>query len=127
MRSHSGPTDTLHEVRLPAEGRAYFSATGARLRDEVWLRVETHWVSTGTKLTIRIFIEEQEGQRQSVKELPGKIDDNEGEQKWRVEIPKQKLDELHGPIHLRFEAELAGHDRKILSQTLLVHRTRFSS
>jgi hypothetical protein len=62
-----------------------------------------------------------------VKKLDGKISGDIWEQKWKAELPKSRLDELHGPIHLWFEAKIDGRADVARSQMLLIHRTRFSS
>lgn len=127
MKAYSGRTDLVHLNRIPAETRAYFSLEAVRLAEEVWLRVETRWVADGTPLQGAIFREGGRDGDEIVKELQGRISDGLWEQQWKVELEKSRLDELHGPIELYFEAKLEGHPNTARSQTLLLHRTRFSS
>ena len=127
MKSFTGDTDTVHDQVLPSEARAYFSATGARLREEIWLCLETRWVADGAAVAIDVFREDEAEGRESLKKFDGKISADWWEQKWKVEVPKAKLDEWHGPVHLWFEAKIDGRPDVVRSQMLLVHRTRFSS
>jgi hypothetical protein len=126
MRIFSSGPDTVHNEDLPAKTRAYFSSTGVRLREEVWLRVEARWVADGAPLKITIC-RDNDGHREVVKELDGQIKSGEWEQKWTVELGQSVLDDVHGPIHLWFEAKLDGDSLPVRSQLVLVHRTRFSS
>jgi hypothetical protein len=123
----SGDTDVIHPEIIKSEVRAYFSATGARLREEVWLRVEARWTADNTPLAVQLFREVNEGERELIKKFDGQIAGGVWEEKWKIELPKSRLDDLHGPIHLRFEAQPDSHPAAALSQVLLVHRTRFSS
>jgi hypothetical protein len=127
MRPYSGRTDRLHLNRIPAEVRAYFSLEAARLEEEVWLRVETRWVSDGTPLQVAIYRDGGESGDELVKDTKGTLSKGLWEEQWRVELPKERLDELHGPIEFYFDAKLEGHPGTARSQTLLLHRTRFSS
>ena len=127
MRAFSGDSNTVHELDLEAELRAYFSATGVRLNEDVWLRVEARGVGNGAPVKVTLYREDDQGDREIVKELAGSITSGEWEQRWRVELPRSRLDELSGPIHLVFEVVVDVHPLPVRSQTLLVHRTRFSS
>jgi len=127
MKTFSGDTDVVHQNDLKPYVRAYFSATAVRVREEVWLRVETRWVGDGAPLKVSIFRQDEEPGSELVKEMSGRVSGDLWEQQWRVELPQSRLDELHGPIHLWFEVTLAGRPEPARSQMLLVHRTRFSS
>ena len=127
MRPYSGPTDRTNLNRIPAQVRAYFSLEAARLGEEIWLRVETQWVSDGTPLPVATYRDSGGGGDELVRQTKGKISKGLWEESWKVELPKSRLDELHGPIELYFEAKLEGHPATARSQTLLLHRTRFSS
>ena len=127
MTSFSGDTDIINNQVIPAELRAYFSSTSARLRDEVWLRVEARWVSDGTPLAVALFRQDDDGTREPVQTFDGTLAKGVWEQKWTVELPKERLYKLHGPLYLGFEAAPDGHPTTVLSPPMLVHRTRFSS
>jgi hypothetical protein len=127
VTTFSGDTDTVHMIDLKSEVRAFFSATGVRLGEEVWLTVETRWVADGTPVTIELFRQDGAGGREILKKLDGQIAGDLWEQRWKVEVPKERLDDLHGPVYVCFEVELGGHEGPSRSQMLLVHRTRFSS
>lgn len=127
MRAFSGDSNTVHELDVAAELRAYFSAAAARLNEDVWLRVEARWIGNGAPVKATLYREDDQGDRETVKEIDGTITAGEWEQRWRVELPRSRLDELSGPIHLVFEAMVEGHPLPVRSQTLLIHRTRFSS
>ena len=127
MRTFSGDTDAVHAHDVEADLRAYFSATSARIGEELWLRLDARWVADGTPVAITLFREDDEGGRETVKELDGRISDQAWELAWKVELPPSRLDAWPGPLHLRFEARLDGHPLPAESQALLVHRTRFSS
>lgn len=127
MRTFSGATNTVHDNDLTGEARAYFTATGARLREEVWLRVEARLVGDGTPVHVTLFREDDEGDRETLQEFDGTLSGGEWEQRWKVELPPSRTHALHGPIHLRFEAAVDGLPLTAQSQALLVHRTRFSS
>jgi hypothetical protein len=127
MKPFSGGTDVAHKNVVSPEARAYFSATGARLREQVWLRIETRWLADGTPVKVTIYREDLEtGAREKMKTFDGKLSGDLWEQQWKIELPKERLDELHGDIHLSFDAALKGVD-PVRSQLLLVHRTAFSS
>ena len=127
MTSFSGDTDIVNQKVIPAELRAYFSSTSARLRDEVWLRVEARWVSDGTPLAVALFRQDDDGTREPIKAFDGTLAKGVWEQKWTVDLPKERLYRLHGPLYLGFEATPDGHPTTALSPPMLVHRTRFSS
>jgi hypothetical protein len=124
---YSGVTDVIHPEVIESEVRAFFSATAARLREEVWLRVEARWTADATPLAVQLFREADASERELIKKFDGQLAGGVWEQKWQIELPKSRLDELHGPVHLRFEAQPDKHPEPALSQVLLVHRTRFSS
>src|SRR5262245_61335649 len=105
MNTFSGRTDIVHQNPIPATVRAYFSATGVRLREDVWLRVETRWVGNGTPVKITLIREDEGEGQETLKEIDGRITDDLFEQQWHVELPKSRLDEVHGPIHLYFDAK----------------------
>jgi hypothetical protein len=123
----AGDTDVIHPEIIESEVRAFFSATAARLREEIWLRVEARWTADNTPLAVQLFRESDEGERELIKKFDGQLAGGVWEEKWKIELPKSRLDELYGPIHLRFEAQPDNHPAPALSQVLLVHRTRFSS
>jgi hypothetical protein len=127
MKRFSGDTDSIHEQVIESELRALFSATGARVNDDVWLRVEARWTADNTPLVVEIFREDDNGGRETVATFDGTLARGVWEQQWTIALPKSRLDELHGAIHLRFEARPDGHPAPVLSQLMLVHRTRFSS
>jgi hypothetical protein len=127
MNPFSGSTDVVHTFDLDPQVRAYFSATAARLKEEIWLRVETRWVAEGAPLEVTLFREEEDGLHEEVLKLSGTIASDLWEKSWRIDLPKSRLDELPGPIFLTFQAAIKGVARPAHSQTLLVHRTRFSS
>jgi hypothetical protein len=127
MKTFTGDTDESHEEVVPSEARAFFSATGARLTEEIWLCLETRWIADGAPVKVDLFRDDETDGRESLKKFDGKISAGWWEQSWKVEIPKAKLDEWHGPINLWFEATIDGRPDVVLSQMLLVHRTRFSS
>jgi hypothetical protein len=126
MKTFSGYTDIVDDEVIVSEVRAFFSATGARLQEKVWLQVEARWTADDTPLEVTIFRDEL-GAREPVQTLQGRLMAGAWEQEWTIALPKPRLDELHGPIHLRFEVRPDGHPAPTLSQALLVHRTRFSS
>jgi hypothetical protein len=127
MRSYSGRTDLVHLNRIPAEVRAYFTLEAARVGEEVWLRVEARWVAEGTPLQVALVRGGGEAGDEILEQMQGRISDGLWEKSWNAELPKSRLDELPGPIQLLFEAKLDGHPELVRSQTLLLHRTRFSS
>ena len=127
MRTFSGETNVVHDTELTAELRAYFSATGARLGEDVWLCVDARWVGDGAPLQVTLYRDADDGAREVVQELAGTITSGAWEQRWRVALPRGRLDELHGAIELRFEVVTDAHPLPVRSQQLLVHRTRFSS
>jgi hypothetical protein len=127
MRTFSSGTDATRIEDLPASARAHFSATGARLHEKIWLRVETRWIANGTAFKVTIYRRTDDDDPETVKEIDATLDGGEWEQEWPVELEQDVLDEVHGPIHLWFEAEIDGLPLPARSQTLLVHRTRFSS
>lgn len=126
MKPFSGSTDLVHKNVLTPHVRAYFSATAARLREQVWLRVETRWLADGTPVKISIFREDDEQGRELLTEFGGQISGDLWEHRWKIELPKGRLDEIHGDIHLAFEVTPKGVE-PVSSQLLLVHRTAFSS
>jgi len=125
MKNFSGDTDVIHQHELKPDVRAYFSATAARLRETVWLRIETRWVGDGAPAKVSILHENGEGE-EPVQVIEGRISGDLWEQQWRVELPKSRLDELHEDIYLVFEVAMKGLD-PVRSQRLLVHRTAFSA
>lgn len=129
MRGFSGDTDSVHENDLISDIRAYVSASAVRLREDVWLCIDTRWVADGTPAQITIYCEDDDGaQRQALgSPMSATIQANHCEQKWRVDIPQSSLDKLDGAIYLEIEARLDGHPLPARSQRVLVHRTRFSS
>lgn len=127
MSEFSGATDDVHTVVLEPEVRAYFSATGVRHKEELWLRVETRWVADGTPVRIAIVCFSPGGTPEALAEREGKVSNGQWESSWIVELPKARLDDLAGPIHIQFEARIDGVSVPAQSQVLLLHRTRFSS
>lgn len=126
MKPFSGSTDVVHKNVVAPHVRAYFSATGARLREQVWLCVEARWLADGTPVKVAIYREDADQGRETVTEFEGKLSGDLWERQWKIELPKDRLDEIHGDIHLTFEATLKGV-QPVRSQLLLVHRTAFSS
>ena len=127
MTSFSGDTDVVNNQVIASELRAYFSATSARMRDDVWLRVEARWIADNTPLAVELFRQDDDGSREALATFDGKLAAGVWEQKWTVDLPKERLYKLHGPLHLGFEAQPDGHPAPVLSPLMLVHRTRFSS
>ncbi|HEV2700343.1 MAG TPA: hypothetical protein VGV09_01840 [Steroidobacteraceae bacterium] len=127
MMDFVGDTDVIHPEVIDSEIRAFFSASVARLLEAVWLRVEARWTADNTPLAVKVFREEGASRREVVKSFDGKLAGGVWEQQWKIELPKGQLDDLHGPINLRFEVQADKHPTPAFSQSMLVHRTRFSS
>jgi len=127
MKDFEGPTNTVNTFALSPEVRAYISATGARLKDQIWLRVETHWVASGAAIHIVLSSDGEGADPETLVEMDGSITDDLWEKEWTVDLPMERLDEIAGPIYLRFDASIDGVPLAASSQVLLVHRTRFSS
>jgi hypothetical protein len=127
MRGFAGDTNTVYTFDLDPEVRAYFSATGARFKDQLWLRVETRWVASGAPIHVILSSFGEGVDPETLVELDGTIADDLWEKQWTVDLPMERLDEIAGPIYLTFAASIDGVPEPARSQTLLLHRTRFSS
>jgi hypothetical protein len=127
MKSISAKTNAVHEEKVASEARAYFSTQVARLKEGVWMRVETRWVADGAIVRILIWLE-GDGRREQVgRPYQATIADNQAEVRWWVDLPQKLLDETAGEIRLVFDASIEGYSLEAKSQTLFVHRTRFSA
>ena len=127
MKSYTGATDAISTVKVEGEIRAFFSATAVRLKEQVWLCVETRWIGDGTPVTVTLFRESEDGATEPLETFDGTISSGLWEKQWTVELPEDVLDEVHGAIVFYFDVAVEAQPALARSQTLLLHRTRFSS
>jgi hypothetical protein len=127
MKAFEGSTNTINTFDLDPDIRAYFSATGARLDEEVWLRVETRWLASSVPIHVALSSFGEGGDPEILVEWDGTLTDGLWEESWTVDVPMERLDEIAGPVYLTFEANIDGVPSPASSQLLVIHRTRFSS
>jgi hypothetical protein len=127
VKDIEGPTDTVNIIDLDLDLRAYFTATGTRLGEKLWLRVEARWLASSVPIHVTLSTRGEDADPEILAEWDGTIDDGLWEEEWTVALPTERLDGVQGRIYLSFEVSVEGVDTTASSQTLLLHRTRFSS
>lgn len=127
MRDFEATTDDVATFALEPEVRAYFTATGIRFKEKVWLRVETRWVAGDAPLHVVLTSEGEDEDPATELELDASLQDGVWEKEWTAELAAERLDAIAGPIYLRFSATIDGVAQPAHSQWLMLHRTRFSS